>query len=216
MFFGLFVMLFTLYYVFKDGEAAMRDVQNIHPMIRQTRIFKKFNELTFTTFYAGFVVAAVQGLLAGIAFAVLGSANVTLMAGARIYYAMSVDGLAPAVLGRTNRGGAPVGALWVGGVWAALLSVVGQVGELVNWATLAILLLSSLAVASLFVLRRREGHAAPFLCPGYPITPALYLAASLGIAVSNALHDARHALAGLAILALAFPAFALTRWLRAR
>jgi predicted PurR-regulated permease PerM len=72
MIFSLFIMLFTLYYVFKDGGSAARYVESIHPMIRQTRLFRTLEELTFTTFYAGFVVAAVQGFLAGVAFAVLG------------------------------------------------------------------------------------------------------------------------------------------------
>jgi predicted PurR-regulated permease PerM len=72
LFFSLFVMLFTLYYIFKDGGAAMRYVEGIHPMIRQTRLFRTLEELTFSTFYAGFVVAAVQGVLAGLAFVVLG------------------------------------------------------------------------------------------------------------------------------------------------
>jgi predicted PurR-regulated permease PerM len=72
LFFGLFVMLFTLYYIFKDGEAAARYIEAIHPMIRQTRLFHTLEELTITTFYAGFVNAAVQGVLAGLAYAVLG------------------------------------------------------------------------------------------------------------------------------------------------
>jgi predicted PurR-regulated permease PerM len=70
--FSLFIMLFTLYYVFKDGGTAMSYVERIHPMIRQTGLFQRLQELTVTTFYAGFVVAFVQGALAGVAFAVLG------------------------------------------------------------------------------------------------------------------------------------------------
>ena len=47
-----------------------------------------------------------EGLLSLlIGFAVLGSANVTLMAGARIYYAMAPDGLAPGFLGSANKSG---------------------------------------------------------------------------------------------------------------
>ena len=72
MFFGLFIMLFTLYYVFKDGGAAREYLDRIHPMIRQTRVVNTLEDLTLTTFYAGFVTAAAQGFLAGAAFAVLG------------------------------------------------------------------------------------------------------------------------------------------------
>lgn len=132
------------------------------------------------------------------------------MAGARIYYAMARDGLAPAVLTRTNHSGVPAMALWVGGAWSASLAVVGTVQQLVNWATLAILLLSSLSVSSLFVLRRRGGEA-PFSCPGYPWTPLLYLLVALGAAVASYLYDPRHALIGLAIVGAGIPLYYLVR-----
>jgi len=146
-----------------------------------------------------------------ISAAILGSANVTLMAGARVYYAMATDGLAPTALTRINSAGVPSTALWAGGVWSALLSVVGTVSELVDWATLAILLLSSLAVTTLFVFRRRDPTGAAFRCPGYPLTPIVYLLVCLGAAVSAWFYDPRHALIGLAIIAAGFPVYFLTR-----
>ncbi|UCE02731.1 MAG: APC family permease, partial [Candidatus Latescibacterota bacterium] len=167
-----------------------------------------------------------RALAAMIAIAVLGSANVTLMAGARIYYAMALDGLAPRVLGRTSAGGVPGAAIWVGGIWTAFLSLTGRIESLVNWATLAILLLSSLAVASLFVARRRNlssAHAAsrtngdrdsveePYRCPGYPYTPAVYLLASLGVAYASIVYDWRQALYGLLIVAAGGPLYLLVR-----
>jgi len=153
-----------------------------------------------------------------IALAVLGSANVTLMAGARIYYAMAVDGLAPRALSRTNTAGVPALALGVGGLWTALLSLTGRIEALVNWATLAILLLSALAAASLVVLRRRgtswdgEDNAdPPYRCPGYPWIPALYLLAALGVAGASAVQDWRQALYGCLIVGAGVPVYALVR-----
>jgi len=90
--------------------------------------------------------------------------------------------------------------------------MLGEVHELVEWATLAILLLSSLAVTALFVLRRRGGPVPAFRCPGYPLTPALYLVAALGAAVASALFDPTRAMAGLAIVAAGVPAYFLCRW----
>ena len=49
-------------------------------------------------------------LSALIAMAMLGSANVTLMAGARVYYAMAVDRMAPAALTGISRAGVPSAA----------------------------------------------------------------------------------------------------------
>ncbi|MFQ5768417.1 MAG: APC family permease, partial [Acidobacteriota bacterium] len=120
---------------------------------------------------------AVRGLALVIALAITGSANVTLMAGARIYYAMARDGLAPRTLEQVNRGGVPGAALWAAGIWTALLAVQGSFSLLLSWSTLAILLFSSLTVAGLMVLRRRPGPAPLYCCPGYPATLLLYLAA---------------------------------------
>jgi APA family basic amino acid/polyamine antiporter len=148
------------------------------------------------------------------------------MAGARIYYAMALDGLAPRALGQTSAGGVPGVAIWVGGVWTAFLALTGRIESLVNWATLAILLLSSLAVTSLFVARRRDLTSArvasrtngdrdsvenPYRCPGYPYTPAIYLIASLGVACASVVYDWRQALYGLLIVAAGGPLYVLVR-----
>ena len=162
-------------------------------------------------------------LAALVALAVLGTANVTLMAGARIYYAMALDGLAPRGLAATNAAGVPSMAIWAGGVWTALLALTGRIEALVNWATLAILLLSSLAVAALFVLRRAgteesdgasSAGAAPYRCPGYPLTPVLYLVVSLGVAVASAVQDWKQAMYGLLIVLAGLPVYAW--WQRGR
>jgi APA family basic amino acid/polyamine antiporter len=150
-------------------------------------------------------------LSAVVAIAVLGTANVTLMAGSRIYYAMAIDGLAPRPLASINRFGVPGVALWSAGVWTAVLSLVGTVRVLVNWTTLAILLLSSLTVTALFVLRRRGAVVAAFRCPGYPVTPVVYLVASLGVAAASARDDPWEAAYGLLLVGAGFPLYLLFR-----
>ncbi|QBQ55631.1 APC family permease [Nitrosococcus wardiae] len=152
---------------------------------------------------------AEQPLSVMIAIAILGSTNVTLMAGARIYYAMACDGLAPPIFSRTNAAGVPSGALWISGLWTALLAATGGIERLVNWATLAILLLSSMAAASLFIFRRQNGAPPPFSCPGYPLTPLLYLLASLGVAFASAIHNWEQALYGILLVATGLPLYKL-------
>jgi len=146
-----------------------------------------------------------------VAIAVLGSANVTLMAGARVYYAMACDRLAPAALARTNSAGVPHMALWSGGVWASFMTLLGGVSRLIGWTTMAILLLSALAAAALFVLRSRDRDGTPFRCPGYPLTPAVYVAATLAVAVTSALSDPSGALRGTALIAAGVPVYLLFR-----
>ncbi len=164
---------------------------------------------------------AERALAAMIAVAVLGSANVTLMAGARIYYAMARDGLAPQRLAQIGASGVPSAAVWAGGMWTALLALTRRIEALVNWASLAILLLSGLAVVSLFVLRRRgvdagPTHERPYRCPAYPLTPVLYLIGAAGVAVATMLYDWRQAVYGVLLVSAGIPAyFAVRRFLPA-
>jgi APA family basic amino acid/polyamine antiporter len=150
---------------------------------------------------------AARALALLIAIAVLGSVNVTLMAGSRIYYAMAMDALAPRALGRTNAAGVPSTALWAGGIWSALLALTDMVELLVNWASLAILLLSSLAVVALFVLRRRGGEEPAYHCTAYPLTPAVYLIVSFGVACGSAVVFPWEALYGVLIVAAGVPLY---------
>jgi len=148
-----------------------------------------------------------------IGVAVLGSANVTLMAGARIYYAMAVDRLLPPFLSGTSRAGVPSTALWCGGLLAAFAAAIGQVRELVEWASLAIMILSCMTVLSLFVLRRRATSAEGpgFLCPLYPLTPLIYLLTCVGVAVSSTLYDPNRAVKGVLLVAAGFPLYFVVR-----
>jgi APA family basic amino acid/polyamine antiporter len=169
-------------------------------------------ELTGSTTAVGDAASRLLGpvaeriLAAVIALAILGSANVTLMAGARIYYAMASDGLAPRSMGRVNRAGVPGTALWIAGVWSALLAATGSFDLLLSWSALAILLLSSLTMAALLVLRRRTSQA-PYHCPGYPFTPLAYMAASLAVAVASTVQEPRKCLQGVALVALGVPVY---------
>lgn len=97
----------------------------------------------------------------------------------RILYAMSRDGLLPAVFGRvhpilrTPVNGTPL----VGLVTAAIASLLplGSVAELVNIGTLAAFIIVS---AGVIVLRRtRPGIPRPFRVPFVPLVPLLAIVA---------------------------------------
>jgi APA family basic amino acid/polyamine antiporter len=59
----------------------------------------------------------------------------------------------------------------------------------------------ALGGASIFVYRKRSPDA-PYLCPGYPFTPILYVAASLLFALAILIDAPLEAAKGGAILAL--------------
>jgi len=68
------IAFFVLFFLFRDGRSLKRRVAAIFPSgrIAARTIFQCTNETLVATFYGVVAVAAVQGILTGIAFAILG------------------------------------------------------------------------------------------------------------------------------------------------
>ncbi len=71
------LMIFTLYYFFKDGERLIRRSKRLIPLpperINQT--FRNLRDVIQATIYGGGVVALIQGVLGGVLFAIFGIAS---------------------------------------------------------------------------------------------------------------------------------------------
>jgi predicted PurR-regulated permease PerM len=73
-FFSLGVMLFAVFFLFRDAGSIMAWVRRALPFEEQQRerMLSSARDLVFATVTSGFLVAAVQGALGGLAFAILG------------------------------------------------------------------------------------------------------------------------------------------------
>jgi basic amino acid/polyamine antiporter, APA family len=114
-----------------------------------------------------------------IAMAIIGSVSAMTAVGPRVYFAMSRDGLAPAIFSRlSRRSGAPIIATLVQAILAMILALTGAFGFLLTYVGSALLLFNGLTVASVYIVRRRStaGSIPHFRVPGYPVTPAIFLA----------------------------------------
>jgi APA family basic amino acid/polyamine antiporter len=82
-------------------------------------------------------------------------------------------------------------------MWSGVLVLSGGAFALTNYTGFSVVLFSGIAVAAVFVLRRREPDVPrPFRALGYPFAPAVFALASLAI-VANALwNDLLKPLAG--------------------
>ncbi|MCX8051858.1 MAG: amino acid permease [Chlorobi bacterium] len=141
-----------------------------------------------------------------------GCDNGMILAGARCYYAMARDGLFFASVGRLNKYGAPATALWVQGVWASLLCLSGRYGDLLDYVVFAVLLFYVLTVVGIFILRRkRPDIPRPVKAVGYPLLPALYIAAAAFISVVLLIAKPSYTYPGLAIVLAGVPVYYLWR-----
>lgn len=144
-----------------------------------------------------------------ITVSILGSLNVTVMIGPRIYYAMAKDGLFFNRLTRIHpRFSTPSNAIVFQALWSCMLILTGTFNFLLNYVTVIITVFSALTVGALLVLRmkRPELHR-PYRIWGYPIVPVLFILVSLGIALATLQEKPMDALRGLGIVGLGVPAY---------
>ncbi|MFB3885207.1 MAG: AI-2E family transporter [Thermodesulfobacteriota bacterium] len=71
---GFFFTLLSLYYLFKDGHRLFETLKEILPVPPKQRelLFNRFQEMVIATIYGGILIAAIQGLLGGVSFWILG------------------------------------------------------------------------------------------------------------------------------------------------
>lgn len=151
--------------------------------------------------------ARLMGL--AILISTFGCANGMLLAGARVYYAMSRDGLFFKSVGRlSERTKTPVNSLWVQCVWTCLLCLSGSYGQLLDYVIFAVLIFYILTIAGLFVLRRTRPEAPrPYRAIGYPVLPALYIAMAAWICLVLLRYKPQYTWPGLIIVLLGVPVY---------
>ena len=157
---------------------------------------------------------SVRALTAAIVCSILGAMNGSILAGPRAYFQMSRDGLLPGRLGTVHaRFRSPAAALALQGIWASLLVLfLRGFSQLFTYVIFGGWLVYGLAVGSVFLLRRKEPDLPrPFRVPGYPLAPALFVAAALGLMVSTILQRPRESLLGLGFICLGVPLYFLFR-----
>ena len=149
-------------------------------------------------------------LMAGaILVSTFGCVNGMLLAGARVYYAMSRDGLFFNATGKLNaRTGVPVNSLWLQWAWTCLLCLSGSYGQLLDYVIFAVLVFYVLTILGLFVLRRTRPDAPrPYRAIGYPVLPALYVVMAVWICGVLLRYKPQYTWPGLLLVLLGVPVY---------
>ncbi len=160
---------------------------------------------------SAFGAAGAKLMAAAILVSTFGCVNGMLLAGARVYYAMSQDGLFFKAVGKLSaRSKTPVNSLWVQWGWTCLLCLSGSYGQLLDYVIFAVLIFYILTIAGLFVLRRTRPDAVrPYKALGYPVMPALYIVMAAWICVVLLRYKPQYTWPGLIIVLLGVPAYLL-------
>ncbi len=150
--------------------------------------------------------AAVGILSAAFAFSALGAMNGSILANARVPFAMARDGLFFRSLGSITPGAhVPRTALIAQGAWASVLAVSGSFDQLTDYVVFSGWIFYALNVASLFLLRRKAPTEASFVTPFYPWPPILFLLCAMALLINTAWSAPRETLIGLTFLIAGIP-----------
>jgi APA family basic amino acid/polyamine antiporter len=150
--------------------------------------------------------AAIMAL--AIMISTFGANNGLVLAGARIYYAMSQDGLFFRRASHLNEHHAPSVSLWVQCIWASLLCLSGTYSQLIDFVIFAVMLFYILTLIGLFVLRvRRPEMKRPYRALGYPVLPALCIVIAVFIEFQLLRYKPQYTWPGLIIVAMGVPIY---------
>lgn len=156
-----------------------------------------------------FGVAAANAIAVFTMVSLSASISAMTLAGPRVYYAMAQDGLFLETASRVHpRFHTPAVAIVAQSLWSAVLVLCGTLSQLVSYTGFAVILFSAVAVASLFVLRRRDPNAPrPFRAWGYPWAPAIFVLACAAMVVNEMIRTRATVLAGIAVIAAGIPVY---------
>ncbi len=150
-----------------------------------------------------------QGVAAAIVIAVFGSLNGSILAGARVYYAMAKDGLffrwCAAVHPQFRT---PHLALVVQGLWSSFLVLLAGYERLFTFTVFAAWVFYALTAFAVVILRRTRPEAErPYRVWGYPAVPAAFVLGSAWFLVNTLIEKPLEAGAGTVIVALGVPVY---------
>lgn len=155
--------------------------------------------------------SAIFMMAALIMISTFGCNNGIILSGARLFYAMSKDGLFFKKASQLNAKQVPAGAMWFQGIWACILCLSGKYNELIEYSTFVSLLFYILTIAGVFILRKKEPDTPrPYKTFGYPLVPLFYILITTAICIDLLVYKPGTTLSGLLIVLIGIPVYFFT------
>jgi APA family basic amino acid/polyamine antiporter len=151
-----------------------------------------------------------QWIGAGIAISTLGFLSQSMLTAPRVYYAMALDGVFFASVGKLSQHSqAPVVAIILQGLAAIVIACSGTYGQILNFEVTVDFIFFAMTAASLFILRRRQigSDTVTYRVPGHPFTTILFVLSCVGIVGSAIVASPANSAIALGISLAALPVY---------
>ena len=141
-------------------------------------------------------------------FSTFGALSGIVLCGPRVYYSMARDGLLFRWIGGIHPCyGTPHRAIIIQGVWSSVLVATGTYKALFTRVVYTEWIFFGLMAIGLFLFRKRPGIVRGYKIWGYPLVPALFIAASLAIVANQIVSDPGESLFGLSLVLSGLPIY---------
>lgn len=137
-----------------------------------------------------------------------GCINGMVLAGARVFQTMAKDGLFFRSAAENNRNGVPAKSLWMQGIWASVLALSGQYGNLLDMISFVIVLFYMITVFGVIWLRiKKPALDRPYKTWLYPVTPLLYLIIGSAFCILLIIYKPQYTWPGFLLVLLGLPVY---------
>jgi APA family basic amino acid/polyamine antiporter len=165
----------------------------------------------------------------GIAMSTFGFLSQSVLTAPRVYYAMAQDGLFFKSVSRlSDRTHAPVYAIALQGLLAAIIAISGGYEQILNYVVSVDFIFFGLTATCVFIFRRRApGRASPedgsantipgrrlYRVPGHPVTTLVFIISCWLVVVNTIYKYPRNTLIGVALVLAGIPVYFLWTWRR--
>ncbi len=153
--------------------------------------------------------AAVGAISIAFVISALGAMNGSILTGARVPYAMALDGNFFKLFAHVSpKSHVPTYSVAAQGVWACCLALSGTFDQLTDAVVFSSWIFYGLVTFAVFRLRKRSDvPPATFKAWGFPFVPAIFLAATVFLLANTIVTMPKETGLGLALIGLGVPAF---------
>ncbi len=206
---GSTILVIVLYVIVHVGYFYVLDPTAIASVSKSSSVAKTVVSMFFGGNAASFATGiAVALFTVGLMMSSLGTLHTSLLAGARVPYAMAKDGLMFTAFKRLSVNHVPVRSVLLMGLIASILALSGSFDTLTDYVVFGSWIFYALVTSSIFIYRRKfPGLERPYRAFGYPVIPIVFLFVAGWLLINTMMTAPKESFTGIILIILGLPVY---------
>lgn len=206
---GSTVLIMVLYVIVHIGYFYVLDPTAIASVSKNSSVAKAVVSMFFGGNVASMATGAAIGFFTvGLMLSSLGTLHTSLLAGARVPYAMAKDRMMFKTFGKLSINQVPVSSVLLMGAIASILALSGSFDTLTDYVVFGLWIFYALVTSSIFIYRRRfPDLARPYRAWGYPVVPVVFLLVAGWLLITTIINSPKQSFIGIGLILVGLPVY---------